>query len=67
MQHHGEDYLIAAKQPRTAGAMVPSVVRKIHAGEPDDDVVVVLVAIHRALRSKGGRKKAAPAAQPTLF
>jgi hypothetical protein len=47
--------------------MVPSVVRKIHAGEPDDDVVVVLVAIHRALRSKGGRKKAAPAAQPTLF
>lgn len=67
MQHHGEDYLIAAKKPRTAAALAPNVVRKIRAGEPDDDVVGVLVEVHRALRSKGGRKKTAPAAQPTLF
>jgi hypothetical protein len=67
MQHHGEDYLIAAKQPRSAGAVVHGVLRKLGAGEPDGDVVEVLIEVRRALRSKGGRKKAAPAAQPTLF
>jgi hypothetical protein len=68
MQHHGEDYLIAAKQPRTAGALVAGVLRKLGTNEPDGDVVEVLVEVRRALRSKGGRKKqSAPAAQPTLF
>jgi hypothetical protein len=67
MQHHGEDYLIAAKQPRTAGSIAPRLVGKLRFGDVEDDVVIVLVEVRRALRSKGGRKKAAHTAQPLLF
>lgn len=69
MQHHGEDYLIAAKQPRTAGHVAAGVVGKLTPGTGiETDVVDVLLEVRRALRSKGGRKKAgAAAAQATLF
>jgi hypothetical protein len=58
MQHHGEEYYIEAKQARVAGSVAAGELGKLRPDEPGRDVVRDLVAIRRALRSKGGRKKA---------
>lgn len=66
MDHHGEEYHIAAKAARRLVDLLPEAVRGAHIVRADR-TTEVLVDLHRTLKSRAGRKKKQSAAQPTLF
>lgn len=56
MAHHGEEYYERAKAARRAAEALPEIVAKVRVGEIERSTDV-MVALHRTLKSKGGRKK----------
>lgn len=66
MQHHGDDYYQEAKAPRSIASLLDPAARKLAAAEAAT-VTDALAQAHRALATKAGRKKAAPAKQAELF
>lgn len=56
MEHHGEGYYTQAKAARRAAESLPDLLAKVRIGEIERSTDV-LVALHRTLKSKGGRKK----------
>ena len=72
MNHHGEEYYEAAKAERAdAGAVASKMLRKLQPGEAAEGTFLdILVAVHRTVKSKGGRKRQnvqALALTPDLF
>lgn len=59
MRHHGDEYYYAAKEVRSLGAVLPRVMGKMQARDPGETFVETLAEVHRAVRSRGGRKKKA--------
>ena len=66
MQHHGEEYYMAAKAARSAADLLPEALRSSHIVMADR-ATEILAGLHRALKSRGGRKKKRAPAQPSLF
>jgi hypothetical protein len=67
MQHHGEEYHIAAKAARRLVDLLPAATRGAEIVRADR-TTEVLVDLHRTLKSRAGRKKkATPAEQASLF
>lgn len=66
MDHHGEKYYEDAKAARSAADLLPAALRASHIVRADR-TTEVLVDLHKALKSRAGRKKKPAAAQPTLF
>lgn len=67
LKHHGEEYYNAAKEVRSLAAMLPRTLQGIHSGTAPDTFLDVLAAANQMVKSKGGRKKTARAAEPDLF
>jgi hypothetical protein len=66
LQHHGEEYYEKAKAARRAAESLPAVISQVRIGETERSTDL-LVALHRTLKSKGGRKKVAPKTQMELI
>lgn len=66
MKHHGEEYYDRAKAALRLAESLPEIMAKVRVGEIQRSTDV-MVALHRTLKSRGGRKKQLVEAQPTLF
>ena len=66
MDHHGEEYYIAAKAARRLADLLPAAMRGAHIVRADR-TTEVLADLHRALKSRAGRKKKQAPMQPSLF
>jgi hypothetical protein len=56
MSHHGEQYYYESKGARPAGDFIPGIVDAMTAYTRAVDITETLAAVHRALKSKGGRR-----------
>jgi len=68
MQHHGDEYYEASKQPRTVGSLAAGLLQKARSSEPADNTVETLAEVHRILSSgRRIRKPKKTALQTDLF
>ena len=66
MKIHGAEYYELAKAARSASDSLPAVMGRVQVGRAQE-ATDFLVALHKTLKEKSGRKKAKAPSHPTLF
>lgn len=66
MKHHGEEHYETAKAALRAAESLPEIMRQVRIGEIDRSTEM-MVALHRTLKSKGGRKRKSGETQLNLI